>query len=116
MNGVEILSTTEVVAAYAHNTNAVGIGVIATIVIMIIIGAFVAWHECDGSFVILFLLFGIVISALVAVIISSATSYPAAYETHYKVTINDEVSLNEFYEKYEIIEQEGKIYIVREIN
>lgn len=32
----------------------------------------------------------------------------------YKVTISDEVSLTEFYEKYEIIEQDGKIYTVRE--
>lgn len=33
----------------------------------------------------------------------------------YKVTISDEVSLNEFFDKYEIIDQEGKVYTVREI-
>ena len=32
----------------------------------------------------------------------------------YKVTISDDVSLTEFNEKYEIIEQDGKIYTVRE--
>ena len=32
----------------------------------------------------------------------------------YKVTISDDVSLTEFYEKYEIIEQDGKIYTVKE--
>lgn len=114
MNGIEILSTAEVVAATACNTNAVAIGVIATMVIMIIIGAFVAWNECDGSFIFLFILFGIVFSALVGVVIASATSYPTAYETHYKVTIDDNVSMNEFNEKYEIVSQEGKIYTVRE--
>ena len=36
------------------------------------------------------------------------------YGTEYKVTISDEVSMNEFLEKYEIINQEGKIYTVRE--
>ena len=34
-------------------------------------------------------------------------------EYKYKVTIDDTVSLNEFYEKYEIIDQEGKIYTIR---
>lgn len=32
----------------------------------------------------------------------------------HKVTISDEVSMNEFYEKYEILDQDGKIYTVRE--
>jgi hypothetical protein len=36
------------------------------------------------------------------------------YGEEYKVTISDEVSMNEFLEKYEIIDQEGKIYTVRE--
>ena len=38
------------------------------------------------------------------------------YETHYKVTISDEVEMNDFYETYEIVEQDGKIYTVRERN
>ena len=33
----------------------------------------------------------------------------------YKVTIDDSVSMNEFLEKYEILDQEGKIYTVKEI-
>lgn len=32
----------------------------------------------------------------------------------YKVTINDSVSLTEFLDKYEILDQEGKIYTVKE--
>lgn len=40
---------------------------------------------------------------------------PTAYETHYKVLISDEVSMNEFLEQYEIIDQEGKIFTVREV-
>lgn len=32
----------------------------------------------------------------------------------YKVTINETVSITEFYEKYEIIDQEGAIWIIRE--
>ena len=32
----------------------------------------------------------------------------------YKVTISDEVSMNEFMDKYEILNQDGKIYTVKE--
>lgn len=36
------------------------------------------------------------------------------YETRYQVTVDNSVSMNEFQDKYEIIEVEGKIYTVRE--
>ena len=36
------------------------------------------------------------------------------YETHYQVIVDNSVSMNEFQNKYEIIEAEGKIYTVRE--
>ena len=114
MNGIEILSQKEVVTATACNMNAVVIGVIATIVIMFIIDAFVAWHECDGKYIILFLIFGLLLSGITAMMIASETSYATAYETHYKVTIDDTVSMNEFSEKYEIVSQEGKIYTIKE--
>lgn len=32
----------------------------------------------------------------------------------YKVTVDDSVSMNEFLNKYEILDREGKIYIVKE--
>ena len=32
----------------------------------------------------------------------------------YKVTIDDSVSMNEFLDRYEILDQEGKIYTVKE--
>jgi hypothetical protein len=59
-------------------------------------------------FILLGLLFGCI--GLVA------TSKPTE-EVDYieqKVIVTDEVSMNEFYEKYDVIEQEGKIYTVRE--
>lgn len=114
MDGVEILSQSEVVTETACNMNAVGIGVIATIAVIAIIGAFVAWHEDDGVYFILFLLLGLVFSGVTALILASETSYPTAYETRYKVVIDDSVLMQEFNEHYEIIEQEGKIYTVRE--
>ena len=40
-------------------------------------------------------------------------SQKVAY-TEYQVTIDDSVSFNEFTEKYEIIDSDGKIYTVKE--
>lgn len=34
--------------------------------------------------------------------------------TQYEVLISDEVNFNEFYQKYEIIEQRGEIYVIQE--
>ena len=41
---------------------------------------------------------------------------PVEYETHYEVSINEEVNMQEFMDKYEIIETRGSIYTVREKN
>ena len=41
---------------------------------------------------------------------------PVEYETHYEVSINEDVSMQEFMEKYEIIETRGSIYTVKEKN
>lgn len=40
--------------------------------------------------------------------------YGAKEEIHYHVTIDDSVSMTEFSEKYEIIEQKDKIFIIKE--
>ena len=48
-----------------------------------------------------------------AFIIGLTNKTTPAY-TEYKVTIDDSVSFTEFTEKYEIIDQEGKIYTVKE--
>ena len=34
--------------------------------------------------------------------------------TEYKVTVDETVNMNEFFEKYELVDQEGKIYIVKD--
>ncbi len=39
---------------------------------------------------------------------------PCEYVNRYKVIINDDVLMNEFNDKYKIIDQEGKIFIVEE--
>ena len=56
----------------------------------------------------------IVIFIFTGTIIGFGDARPTRYVPTYKVIISDEVSMNDFMEKYEILEQDGKIYTVKE--
>ena len=58
--------------------------------------------------------FAILVICVVLFIVCGCLIPEDEYETHYQVTIDNSVSMNEFQNKYEIIEVEGKIYTVRE--
>ena len=111
MNGVEILSVQEVVTETTSNWWLAGFVWLGVIVFGGIIGF---WISRQGEVVIA----GCLVAALLGIFafagVVVATNKPVEYETHYKVTIDDSVSMNEFLDKYEIIDQEGKIYTVKE--
>ena len=108
MSGVTILNSYE----YLTNTDSimgliflcVGFFVVSIIVLVDLIN-----HKCK-SWVegILFIIF------ITLTIICGGLMPEKKYETRYQVTTDDSVSMNEFQNKYEIIEVEGKIYTVRE--
>ena len=56
----------------------------------------------------------VVIAFTVVAILSGIPNKNNVDRTEYKVTIDDSVSMNEFLYKYEILDQEGKIYTVKE--
>lgn len=106
MTGVEILATQEVATAFGF----CWVGFICLVFVGLIFGALLYHESILGSSVILaFALAGALIVGF------NANGAPIEYETQYKITISDEVSMNEFFERYEIINQEGKIYTVREV-
>jgi hypothetical protein len=115
MSGVEILATEEVAIAWA-NWNwkgfllTVGLCFLVAIVAGILAGASDDWGLGVTVFLVVFIAGG----ALFGILIGCITGGPIEYETQYKVVIDDSVSMNDFIEKYEIIDQEGKIYTVRE--
>ena len=113
MTGVEVLATNEVVVEYALDWTMLWIIVGGTACISFIIGVCLSIYYYDPSYIgIGFIgsLAGIMLGALFVVL----TGTPIEYDLRYKVTISDEVSMNEFFEKYEVINTEGKIYTVRE--
>ena len=115
MTGVEILATKEVATVFAFNWGSFWIfmclGVGASIVFGII-ASIIETRILNLSLVICFL---IILGSLAGIFAGYISSTPTEYETQYKVTVSDEVSMNEFLARYEIIDQEGKIYTVREI-
>ena len=58
--------------------------------------------------------FGLIFGAVFGYFSGENSGVPIAHENHYKVIVSDEVPMNEFLGKYEIINNEGKIYTVIE--
>ena len=112
MTGVEILATQEVAINWSFNwlafliTAGVIIGFFAS-VFCSIDGLRGLWQG---------LITGMILGIAFGSIMGTGLKTPTEYETRYKVTISDEVQMNDFLERYEIVSQEGKIYTVRERN
>jgi hypothetical protein len=115
MQGVEILASSQFVTEWATDWTAFGITALIIFVIFVFIGVFKYQTTYDVSDIVSYSVVGVVLGLLGGVMIGYILlSTPAAHETQYKITISDEVSMTEFYEHYEVIDQDGKIFTVRE--
>lgn len=113
MEGIEILSTQEVAIAWEFNWLAFWITFVVVFILSSLIAIVIA-DEYTYGFGVFMGGIGIVMGILFGMLFGEAARNAKEYETHYKVTITDEVSMNEFIERYEIIDQDGKIFTVRE--
>lgn len=116
MNGVEILTSNEVAVAYEKFNWSNFWIVIAIVAFGALIAGFTAGLDShDGVIGVFIFTVTLIVGGLIfGSIVGGTTGEPIEYETQYKVTINDSVSMTEFLDKYEIIDQDGKIYTVRE--
>ena len=112
INGVEILAAQEVATAFAFNWENFWIAFAIVTLLGIFIGFIAFWSSEDLTCIVVGLILGAAFGTILGAGIG-ASSLPTEYETQYKVTISDEVSMNDFLERYEIVSQEGKIYTVR---
>ena len=114
MEGIEVLSATQVVSKSVFNWTALWIAAGIIVVFGVFAGFLIMLTEHDYFGLVAGILGGLFLSIMLSPLIGALCSTPVEYETHYKVTIDDTVSMNEFLDTYEILGQEGKIYTVKE--
>lgn len=114
MAGIEILSVEQVAIAWEYNWIAFWIMLAIVLVIAAFVGVVGSVQKDDWSELACALIVGLILGSVLATLIGGICETPTEYADQFKVTISDEVSLNEFNEQYKIIDQEGKIYTVRE--
>lgn len=119
MNGVTILNELEVVQVVngSFNQTAGFIALCITVLICAIVGFFIGKavrEEFDGIMLGTFI--GLIFSMITGPMFGSTFGYPPETKTtvQYEVTIDESVSLTEFYKHYNIIEQRGDIFVVEE--
>lgn len=119
MDGVTILNEIEVVQVVNDTFNHTA-GLIAfciTVLICAIAGFFIGRLDCNAiSGTLCGALVGIIFGLLALALFGTIFSYPPETKTiiRYEVTVDDSVSLTEFYENYNVIEQRGQIFVVEE--
>lgn len=115
MDGVEILSQTTIYEV-THLQWVIPLFILIGALIGVIINIFY-WRNAkfdvsDLGIILVLAVIGLVVGAFVGGITMKTLDTVDYIE--YKVIVDDSVSLNEFFDKYEILDQEGKIYTVKE--
>ena len=112
MNGVEILSSETI---YTTQMWVALVGIILFIAAIICVILVVISNNDTSTMVKAICAILCWVTVLTLAIIDNNTNYFKEYShTELKVTVDDSVSMTEFMNKYEILDQEGKIYIVKE--
>ena len=114
MNGIEILATQEVAIAWTFSWVGFFIMFGFAIGLFVVAGCIAGLVHSDAKLCGGIIIIGVLISIFFGMLIGYGAQEPTKHETRYKITISDDVPMNEFLERYEIISQEGKIYTVRE--
>lgn len=113
IDGVTILATNVVtITNPILNVILIALGIIAGLGFLFIILGIIT--DCSGIGVTgLISLLTAFILLIICIPIDAATQVPD-YNT-YEVILDDSVSMNEFMSTYEVLEQRGQIYVVKEI-
>lgn len=115
MTGVEILAMEEVAVTFGFDWSIFWAALTIVAALVTIFVGVVCIPELGWWSFVVGAIAGCFVGACFGTLFARNT-LPLEYETQYKVTISDDVSMNSFLERYEIIDQEGKIYTVRDKN
>ena len=109
MDGITILNTIIV------NDRADWVSFIALTLGVICIVAFILTLTSNDNRVIIFGIISLLaIIAMPIIVITSKTHWRTNERNQYECIIDDSVSINEVYEKYNVIERRGKIWILED--
>ena len=113
LEGIEILAQTEIMeTAYVIQYLTVCFTVLMIVGVIVFFVSLVVDNEFFVTYGGVQTMLGAIV-AFVCLLLSDVITEPTGrYE--YQVTIGDNVSITEFYEKYEVIDQNGKIWTIRE--
>lgn len=114
MNGVEILVIEEVVTKYNFNWKWFLIVAGIVLAIFVAVGILISISSSDWNQLLVGVIAGLIFGGIFGSVFGAVERIPSEYETQYKITISDEVSMNDFIDRYEIVEQNGRLYTVRE--
>ena len=117
MNGITILAERQI-EVFGLNSTILWI----TIPICAAIAMFFAiWQGVNEFYewqaTIVFAILLAILGAMIGFLIGAALSgiIPKGFETVYDVLIDESVSMTEFYERYEIIDQQGRVFTIKEL-
>ena len=116
MNGVNILNEFEVVTKTVFSWESFWWGALIGASIGLIVAIIFGVQEGDWAAFFMGLstfctIIGLLVGLLGGFVLAPT---PVEYETHYEVSIDENVNMQEFMNTYEIIETRGSIYTVRE--
>lgn len=109
MNGIEILSSTTIYNTILPEECFIFTFVCACTFAVITIQLFI-----DGYDIAQWISLAAALAFAIATLLSVIPNKNNIDYIKYKITIDDSVSMNEFLDKYEILDQEGRIYTVKE--
>ena len=113
MEGIKVLNQVEIMDnSLTLSITAIILGVLFFVCI---VGAIISAINCKFITFIIFVIF--LLCSWIGFVVTAKASDKKIIPTgkyEYQVTIDDSVSMNKFYEKYEIVEVNGKIYTIRE--
>lgn len=117
MNGVTILNTIQNSCDWSTLAGGIIAMLVGLIAVVAVIISIYASHDCFDAIlwifaiILLILALGMLFSGIWITIDGTHSD-----ETTYEVTIDNTVGINDFMDKYEIVEQRGEIYVVKEID
>ena len=114
MNGIDILNKEEILTSPEWIGIAASISAVMMIISIIFIAAFTLTYHGTASILSIILCVCFFIAGVVFALINDNYKCEPTGRYRYEVTIDDSVSITELYDRYNVVEQRGDIWILED--